>query len=100
MKSNTEPNVKIAKPKTKSFTRPNISESLPKVTKRVAVIILKPIKSQRRYTKEPGAKTSRCIPLKIAGMDIKIMVVFTADMNTPIVVFESATHLYCISLVL
>ncbi len=44
--------------------------------------------------KDPEANGLRCIPLNIAGNDMRVMVPLMVAIKTPIVVLESATHLY------
>ena len=88
----SEPTVKITKPMLNSLTLPNMSEIRPKDTRRVDVTRLYPKRTHRRYWKEVRGLIA--IPRNIAGREIRTIVASMAAISVPIVVFESATHLY------
>ena len=69
-----------------------MSESRPKLSRRVAVTTPYPISIQRRYWNDVSG--SMLMPLKMAGREIKIMLALTDAMNVAMVVFDRATHLY------
>jgi hypothetical protein len=68
-----------------------MSESLPKLSRRVAVTSPYPIIIQRRYWKE--VRGLICMPLKMAGREMRMILPLTVAMNVAMVVFDRATHL-------
>ena len=88
----SEPTVKITKPMLNSLTRPYMSDIRPNDTSRVEVTRLYPKRTQSRYWKE--VRGLMAIPRKIAGREIRTIVPSMAAIRVPIVVLESATHLY------
>ena len=68
-----------------------MSESRPKLSRRVAVTTPYPISIQRRYWKEVSG--SMLMPLKMAGREMRMMLPLTVAMNVAMVVFDRATHL-------
>jgi hypothetical protein len=68
-----------------------MSDSRPKLRRRVAVTIPYPIRIQRRYWNDVSG--SILMPLKMAGREMRIILPLTVAMKVAMVVFESATHL-------
>ena len=91
--SSSDPNVKIANPMLYSFTRPNMSEMRPKVTSRVAVTTIYPIRIQSRNPELPGESGMIAMPRNIAGREISRMLLLIVATKVPIVVFDSTIHL-------
>ncbi|MGZ7117810.1 MAG: hypothetical protein ACXVHS_10255, partial [Methanobacterium sp.] len=86
-----DPNVNIKNPSLNSFTLPYISDKRPKLRSNVAVTSPYPMSIHKRYWNEVNG--SILMPLKIAGSDIKTMLMFIIPINDAMSTFESAIHL-------
>ena len=75
------------------LTRPNMSPSRPRLTTSTLETIRKPRIIQSRKKLLPGWSGSSLMPRKICGIAIRMIDESMVASSTPMVVFDSTTHL-------
>jgi hypothetical protein len=75
-------------------TRPYMSPTRPRLTTSTLVTSRKPIRIHRKYDVLPGASGFILMPRKMSGSAIIRIELLIVAISTPIVVLDSAIHLY------
>src|SRR5438270_9799998 len=94
MLSRIEKTVNTAKPRLYMRTRPYMSPTRPRLTTSTLVTSRNPIRIQRKYDVLPGASGFILMPRKMSGRAIIRIELLIVAIRTPIVVLDSAIHLY------